>query len=56
MLVIDPEKRISVDEALKHPYVKIWFDDAEVYAPPPQQYNHSIDSNNHTVEQWKGGC
>lgn len=32
MLVIDPEKRISVDEALKHPYVNVWFDEAEVYA------------------------
>lgn len=54
MLVIDPEKRISVDEALKHPYVYVWFDEAEVYAPPPEQYNHSIDSRDHTVEQWKG--
>ncbi|VDO39929.1 unnamed protein product [Onchocerca flexuosa] len=53
MLVIDPEKRISVDEALKHPYVYVWFDEAEVYAPPPEQYNHSIDSRDHTVEQWK---
>lgn len=32
MLVVDPEKRISVDEALKHPYVNVWFDEAEVYA------------------------
>lgn len=54
MLVIDPEKRISVDDALKHPYVNVWFDEAEVYAPPPEQYNHSIDSKEHTVEQWKG--
>uniref|UniRef100_A0A915PSB4 Stress-activated protein kinase JNK n=1 Tax=Setaria digitata TaxID=48799 RepID=A0A915PSB4_9BILA len=53
MLVIDPEKRISVDDALKHPYVYVWFDEAEVYAPPPEQYNHSIDSRDHTVEQWK---
>ncbi|MCP9266393.1 Mitogen-activated protein kinase [Dirofilaria immitis] len=40
-------------EALKHPYVYVWFDEAEVYAPPPEQYNHSIDSRDHTVEQWK---
>ncbi|VDM97507.1 unnamed protein product [Thelazia callipaeda] len=53
MLVIDPEKRISVDEALKHPYVYVWFDEAEVYAPPPEQYSHIIDSRDHTVEQWK---
>uniref|UniRef100_F1KVI1 Stress-activated protein kinase JNK n=1 Tax=Ascaris suum TaxID=6253 RepID=F1KVI1_ASCSU len=53
MLVIDPEQRISVDEALKHPYVNVWFDEAEVYAPPPEQYNHAIDSHDHSVEQWK---
>lgn len=32
MLVIDPEKRISVDDALQHPYVNVWFDESEVYA------------------------
>lgn len=30
MLVIDPEKRISVDEALRHPYINVWFDESEV--------------------------
>lgn len=30
MLVIDPEKRISVDEALMHPYINVWFDESEV--------------------------
>jgi hypothetical protein len=54
MLVIDPEHRISVDEALKHPYVHVWFDENEVYAPPPEQYNHTIDTQDHTVDQWKG--
>lgn len=28
--MIDPNERISVDEALKHPYVNVWFDDTEV--------------------------
>lgn len=32
MLVIDPEKRISVEDALQHPYVNVWFDESEVYA------------------------
>jgi c-Jun N-terminal kinase len=54
MLVIDPEQRISVGDALKHPYVHVWFDEAEVFAPPPEQYNHNIDSRDHTVEQWRG--
>ena len=30
MLVIDPEKRISVDDALRHPYINVWFDESEV--------------------------
>ena len=30
MLVIDPDRRISIDEALMHPYVHVWFDDSEV--------------------------
>lgn len=30
MLVIDPEKRISVDDALQHPYINVWFEESEV--------------------------
>ncbi len=30
MLVIDPAQRISVDEAINHPYINVWFDEAEV--------------------------
>jgi len=32
MLVIDPEKRISVDDALLHPYINVWYDEGEVNA------------------------
>lgn len=32
MLVVDPEKRISVDEALLHPYINVWYEDGEVNA------------------------
>lgn len=32
MLVIDPEKRMTVDEALNHPYINVWFEDSEVNA------------------------
>lgn len=32
MLVIDASKRISVDEALQHPYINVWYDPAEVEA------------------------
>ena len=30
MLVIDPERRISVDDALMHAYINVWYDDSEV--------------------------
>ena len=30
MLVIDPERRISVDDALMHPYINVWYDEGEV--------------------------
>lgn len=32
MLVVDPEHRISVDQALVHSYIKVWYDDSEVNA------------------------
>ncbi|KPJ12839.1 Stress-activated protein kinase JNK [Papilio machaon] len=53
MLVIDPERRISVDEALLHPYINVWYDEGEVNAPAPASYDHSVDEREHTVEQWK---
>lgn len=35
MLVIDPERRISVDDALLHPYINVWYDEGEVNAVRP---------------------
>lgn len=32
MLVIDASKRISVDEALQHPYINVWYDPSEAEA------------------------
>ncbi|XP_013778244.1 stress-activated protein kinase JNK-like isoform X1 [Limulus polyphemus] len=53
MLIIDPEKRISVDQALSHPYINVWYEESEVHAPAPAPYDHSVDEREHTVEQWK---
>ncbi|XP_075223369.1 stress-activated protein kinase JNK-like isoform X2 [Lycorma delicatula] len=53
MLVIDPEKRISVDGALMHPYIREWCEEGEVNAPAPDPYDDSVDEREHTVEQWK---
>ncbi|XP_012687697.1 mitogen-activated protein kinase 8 isoform X2 [Clupea harengus] len=53
MLVIDTSKRISVDEALRHPYINVWYDPAEVEAPPPQIIDKQLDERDHTVDEWK---
>lgn len=57
MLVIDPNRRMTVEEALNHPYIRLWFDESEVngaaVVQPPQQYDHSIDERDLTVEQWR---
>ncbi|XP_067899683.1 mitogen-activated protein kinase 9 isoform X5 [Heterodontus francisci] len=53
MLVIDPDKRISVDDALQHPYIAVWYDPSEVEAPPPQIYDKQLEEREHTIEEWK---
>uniref|UniRef100_A0A8C9T851 Stress-activated protein kinase JNK n=1 Tax=Scleropages formosus TaxID=113540 RepID=A0A8C9T851_SCLFO len=53
MLVIDPERRISVQEALNHPYIHVWYDPAEADAPPPQIPDKQLEEREHSIEQWK---
>ena len=45
MLVIDPEKRINVDEALMHPYINVWFDESEVNAVRGQSSMFNLGSS-----------
>lgn len=40
MLVIDPECRISVEEALNHPYIHVWYDPGEADAVRRKQWCH----------------
>uniref|UniRef100_A0A8C2ZCU5 Stress-activated protein kinase JNK n=1 Tax=Cyclopterus lumpus TaxID=8103 RepID=A0A8C2ZCU5_CYCLU len=54
MLVIDPECRISVEEALNHPYIHVWYDPGEADAPPPQISDKQLEEREHSIEQWKG--
>ncbi|KAL7844507.1 hypothetical protein SRHO_G00230460 [Serrasalmus rhombeus] len=54
MLVIDPECRISVQEALSHPYIHVWYDPAEADAPPPQISDKQLEereTQHRTVER-----
>lgn len=53
MLVIDASKRISVDEALQHPYINVWYDPSEAEAPPPKIPDKQLDEREHTIEEWK---
>ncbi|KAL1397287.1 hypothetical protein pipiens_020150, partial [Culex pipiens pipiens] len=53
MLVIDPDQRISVEQALQHSYINVWYDDREVNAPAPGPYDHSVDERELSVEQWR---
>uniref|UniRef100_A0A8C8FPP7 Stress-activated protein kinase JNK n=1 Tax=Oncorhynchus tshawytscha TaxID=74940 RepID=A0A8C8FPP7_ONCTS len=53
MLVIDPESRISVEEALNHPYIHVWYDPGEADAPPPQICDKQLEEREHSIEQWK---
>jgi len=52
MLIVDAKKRITVDDALQHPYIKLWYDPNEVEGPAPE-VDTSIDEVDYTVEKWK---
>lgn len=58
MLVIDASKRISVDEALQHPYINVWYDPAEVEAVSggSQIRSHEILITSLEVESWHCSC
>lgn len=45
MLVVDPENRISVDQALLHSYICVWYDESEVNAVSCNFYKPSYESN-----------
>lgn len=49
MLVVDPENRISVDQALLHSYIYVWYDESEVNAVSLVSLSHfpTIDRTNH---------
>uniref|UniRef100_A0A8R1Y0I0 Stress-activated protein kinase JNK n=1 Tax=Onchocerca volvulus TaxID=6282 RepID=A0A8R1Y0I0_ONCVO len=54
MLQIDPEKRISIDEAVSHPYVNLWFRDEEWNVPLPEnRYDSNNDLRELPIDSWK---
>ncbi|XP_061386285.1 stress-activated protein kinase JNK-like [Musca vetustissima] len=54
MLSIDPKHRISVDEALHHSYINMWYKEEEVNAPVPHICNNvDIEQEEHNIMEWK---
>ena len=55
MIRINPDERYSVEESLRHPYVKLWLRDEEVNCPPSvNRYNQTIDYMDKPLSEWKG--
>ena len=53
MHVMDPRHRTTVDEAMKYPYISLWFKDDKVDGPPPATYDDSTEADELIVQQWK---
>uniref|UniRef100_A0A4W3HD89 Stress-activated protein kinase JNK n=1 Tax=Callorhinchus milii TaxID=7868 RepID=A0A4W3HD89_CALMI len=49
MLVIDAAKRISVDDALQHPYINVWYDPAEVEAVSVCSFHVMLITYSHRI-------
>lgn len=51
MLVVDPEHRISVDQALVHSYINVWYDESEVNAVSASRTQHQTRNatQNHSI-------
>uniref|UniRef100_A0A2K6DL74 mitogen-activated protein kinase n=1 Tax=Macaca nemestrina TaxID=9545 RepID=A0A2K6DL74_MACNE len=46
-------ERDKIKEALRHPYITVWYDPAEAEAPPPQIYDAQLEEREHAIEEWK---
>jgi len=54
MLIIDPNQRMSVDDALQHPHIAHWWTDVEVNAPPPTtRYTDDVDVGDKSIAEWQ---
>lgn len=53
ILVINPKKRITIDEALQHPYIKIWSNKEDGLNKPRLKLNEFVDKDYDSIEDWK---
>lgn len=51
MLDLDPDTRISTEEALQHEYLKAYYDPSD--EPVTQQSDHSFEKEEHNLETWR---
>lgn len=53
MLIVDPNYRITINDAIRHPYVYLWFDRNEVEGTAVSRYDTTVELSEHSVEEWK---
>uniref|UniRef100_A0A7E4UTU5 Stress-activated protein kinase JNK n=1 Tax=Panagrellus redivivus TaxID=6233 RepID=A0A7E4UTU5_PANRE len=53
MLVIDPNNRISVSNAILHPYVNPWYDASEFETQTITQYDNTVDTAENSLDDWR---
>ena len=51
-LQLDVDKRITADEALRHPYVAKYHDESD--EPTGEPFDDSFEPQDLTVQQWRG--
>ena len=51
ILVINPEKRITIESALQHPYLSIW-QNKDDFKTKPIKLNEIIDKDYESIEDW----
>jgi len=52
MLHLDPDLRITAEQALAHPYMQQYADPADEPTSPP--YDESFEEQNLEIDSWKG--
>uniref|UniRef100_A0A158R521 Stress-activated protein kinase JNK n=1 Tax=Syphacia muris TaxID=451379 RepID=A0A158R521_9BILA len=54
MLQIDPDERIGIREAVKHPFIRLWFRKDEWDTPLPEnRYDPNTDTVERPLTEWK---
>jgi serine/threonine protein kinase len=52
MLILDPNERITCEQALAHPYLASYHDEED--EPSGSVYDDAFESQEYSVSEWKG--